>query len=274
MTAIDALKRGDVAQALEAVKDDVRGEPQAAKHRVFLFQLFTVIGDWDRAMSQLKVASELDAEAKTMADAYQHILQCEALRQQVFAGDRAPLIFGEPEPWIAKMVEALRLTCQQEYAAAADLRGEAFEEAPTTSGQLTIRSNPDQQHAFEWMADADSRLGPILEVILQGKLYWVPVHRVAKIEFHDINDLRDCVWIPGQFTWDGGGEMVGMMPVRYPGSQSDSDGLIQLARKTRWDEPAADTYLGCGQRMLATDANEYPILDVLSIECDGQPAAS
>ncbi|MEM1070810.1 MAG: type VI secretion system accessory protein TagJ [Planctomycetota bacterium] len=269
MTSIDALRSGDVAKALESVKNDVRNEPQEAKHRIFLFQMFTVTGDWDRAMAQLKVAAELDAESKTMADAYQHILQCEALRQEVFEGGRAPLVFGEPEPWIAQMIEALRFTCQQEYAAAAALRDEAFQGAPATPGKLSLRSGEDgQEESFQWLADADSRMGPILEVILQGKLYWVPIHRVAKIEFHDINDLRDCVWIPAQFTWEGGGEMVGMMPVRYPGSQTDTEGAVQLARKTRWDEREAETYLGFGQRMLATDQNEYPLLDIATITFD------
>ena len=35
-------------------------------------------------------------------------------------------------------------------------------------------------HGFEWIADADSRLGPLLEVILEGKYYWAPFCRIAR----------------------------------------------------------------------------------------------
>jgi type VI secretion system protein ImpE len=41
-----------------------------------------------------------------------------------------------------------------------------------------------------------------------------------------------------------------------------------LARKTDWTDLGDDFYLGSGQRMLATDAGEYPLLDVRTITFD------
>ena len=32
---------------------------------------------------------------------------------------------------------------------------------------------------FEWVADADSRLGPVMEAIINGRYYWVPFARLA-----------------------------------------------------------------------------------------------
>lgn len=276
LSAIAALQAGDLGAALESVKDEVRNQPQEAKHRIFLFQLFAVTGEWKRALAQLKVASELSKDCETMADAYQHVLQCEALREQVFAGGPSPLILGEPEPWMAKVIEAARLVSQADYKAAALIRNQAFEEAPTSSGKLTLRS-PDEQtapeeHNFSWIADADSRFGPMLEVVAQGKYYWVPYQRIQQIQFHPVRDLRDCVWIPAQFMWAGGGEMVGMVPVRYPGSQQHAEGLIQLSRKTIWNEIDETTFLGMGQRILATSEDDVPLLDIDSIVFD-VPAA-
>ena len=46
--------------------EQVRSEPANAKLRVFLFQLLCVNGDWDRALSQLNVAGELDAGTPVM----------------------------------------------------------------------------------------------------------------------------------------------------------------------------------------------------------------
>jgi type VI secretion system protein ImpE len=36
---------------------------------------------------------------------------------------------------------------------------------------------------------------------------------------------------------------------------------LQLSHKTEWIEQAEDVYIGLGQRMLATDEGEYPLLD-------------
>ena len=49
MPAIDALRTGDLAQALADLQNDVRSSPDDPRHRVFLFQLLAVLGNWDRA---------------------------------------------------------------------------------------------------------------------------------------------------------------------------------------------------------------------------------
>ncbi len=272
LTAIEALHAGDVIGAMSQLKNEVRDRPQAADLRVFRFQLFAVTGEWDRALSQLKVASELDGDCQTMADAYQHILRCEALREEVFSKGRSPLVLGEPEPWVASAIEAARLYCDGNYQNAAALQGEAYQDAPTSTGSFTLRSADEtpnsglpEEHGFEWIADADSRIGPFVEAIVQGKYYWVPFHRIKCVEFHPINDLRDFVWIPAQFTWKGGGEMVGMVPVRYPSSEKHTDGLIQLGRKTIWEEKSSDTYFGLGQRMFATGESDVSLLDIATM---------
>ena len=85
----------------------------------------------------------------------------------MFAGARAPLFFGEPETWLALMLEALKLTAQNEYGKAEDLRTQALEQAPVISGRMN-----DQP--FAWLMDADPRLGPMLEAIINGRYYWIP----------------------------------------------------------------------------------------------------
>ena len=112
MSAVDALQNVDVDAALEALFDEVRSQPDQAKHRIFLFQLLCVAGQWDRALTQLNVAHELDPAAAMMANAYQEILRCEAFRAKVFAGTHTPLVFGDPAPWIAQRLEALQLQAQ------------------------------------------------------------------------------------------------------------------------------------------------------------------
>jgi type VI secretion system protein ImpE len=255
MSAITQFAGGDLAGCLAQLQNDVRRQPADGKLRVFLAQLLMVTGDWERALNQLRVAAELDASALPMMHAYGAAIQCEQLRKQVFAGARSPLVFGEPLPWIAGLLQAFSLDAQGNGPQAATLRAESLESASTTPGTLNGQ-------AFEWIADADSRLGPILEVLLNGAYYWVPFERISKIVVDPPADARDLVWLPAQFTWANGGEAMGMLPVRYPNSERDDDDAIRLARKTEWLPLNGEQYAGLGQRVLTTDTEELGLLDV------------
>ena len=78
-------------------------------------------------------------------------------------------------------------------------------------------------------------------------------------------DLRDVVWLPAQFTWVNGGNSSGLIPTRYPGSESSVDPMIQLARKTEWEEIFDGVYKGMGQSLLATNVEDYAVLDVRQV---------
>lgn len=264
MPAEESLRSGKIAETLAEVQDQVRKDPSNPKHRVFLFQLLSLMGDWKRAMTQLSVLKDLDASTIPMTQAYGEAVKCEALRAEIFAGQRSPLLFGEPEQWVALMAEALRVGAEGKHTQAQELRAQAFEGAPATAG--TIDGN-----AFAWIADADSRLGPLLEAVVNGRYYWIPFHRILSIDIEAPVDLRDLVWMPAHFAWANGGEAVGLIPTRYPGSESSEDTSIRMARKTDWVGAEGDCWLGLGQRMLATDEAEYPLMAVREIRLE--PAA-
>lgn len=256
--AEQAVREGDLATALSSLQDQVRKAPDKAALRVFLFQLLSVLGEWDRARTQLNVAADLDAGTLAMAQMYREAILCERLRADVFAGRRSPLIFGEPDEWLALLIEALLVTGTPRAAEAASLRARAFELAPATAG--TIDDQP-----FEWIADADMRLGPVLEAVVAGKYYWVPVSRLARVDFEAPADLRDVVWMPAHFQFVNGGETVGVVPTRYPGTEQHADPALRLARRTEWTEGPPDSFTGLGQRVLATDQGEFSLMDVRSI---------
>ena len=260
--AEQSLKGGDPAAALAHLQEQVRAKPSDSRLRIFLFQLLCITGQWDRALTQLGVASNLDPEALPMAQTYGDAVRCEAIRDQVFAGKKSPLIFGEPEQWLALLIESLLVAGGGELGRSNELRALAFEAAPTTSGNVDGK-------AFDWISDADSRLGPVLEAVINGRYYWVPFSRLLKIEFEPPEDLRDLVWLPARLQFANGGESVALVPTRYPGSSASADGLIALARKTVWEEIGPDAHRGLGQRLLTTDADEFPLLEVRTVVLDG-----
>jgi type VI secretion system protein ImpE len=253
-----ALKGGDPAAALAQLQNEVRAKPSDAKLRVFLFQLLCVLGQWERALNQLTVAAELDPVALAMREMYRDAIACEATRKEVFEGKRSPMVFGQPEEWLALLIESALRAGRGEVAQSEDLRTRAFESAPESSGAIDGRT-------FAWIADADSRLGPVLEAIVNGRYYWVPFARLSSVRIEPPEDLRDLVWLPAHLQFENGGESVALIPTRYPGSESSADGQIALARKTEWEEFGAGGYRGIGQRILATDTEEAPILEVRQI---------
>lgn len=262
------LKSGDPAAALARLQEDVRARPSDAKLRVFLFQLLCVVGQWERALNQLKVASELEPLALPMAQMYGDAVRCEAIRAQVFDGHKSPMVLGEPDQWLALLIESRLRFGRGETSQSEELRRRAFEEAPASSGDIDARP-------FEWVADADSRLGPVMEAIINGRYYWVPFSRITKVSMEAPVDLRDLVWVPAHFDFDNGGESLALIPTRYPGSESSDDGAIALARKTAWEAIGEDAFRGLGQRLIATDTGETPILDIRTIAVRPQePAAA
>jgi type VI secretion system protein ImpE len=254
-----ALRAGRLDEALDLLQADIRKQPQAKELRVFRFQLLAVTGAWERALRQLNVLVEMDAQYSLLAQTCRPLIACELFRVELFQGARSPSCLGEPLPWFGALSEALRLSATGEHAAAQVLRDRTFEQADAVPGRLDGKP-------FAWIADADPRLGPVLEAVVEGRYFWVPFARIRKIAFEPAADLRDRVWLPELFTWANGGEAVGFVPTRYPGSEG-GEAAVRLAGTTQWQE-VGGLPLGLGQRMLATDADDVGLLEVKEIELD------
>jgi type VI secretion system protein ImpE len=253
------LQEGNLSDALIQLQNQVKKDPANAKLRTFLFQLLAVLGEWGRALAQLNLAGDLDAANLPMVQTYREAISCELLRKQIFQGGKTPVVFGEPTQWLALLQQALQLNAEQQNQQAQTLRAEAFELAPASQGSIN-------GEAFDWIADADQRLGPVLEAIINGRYYWIPFGQIQEIQIEQPADLRDVVWMPAHFVWTNGGDTVGLIPTRYPQSETAEDSLLRLARKTEWVELDEEAYIGLGQRLLSTNENDYALMDIREIK--------
>lgn len=262
-----AIRAGAPKAALASLTAAVKAAPANAALRIFLAQLLCVLGQWERAHTQLNVVAAMDDAAGPMREMVGHALRCEKIRGAVFEGRRSPMIFGEPEEWLATLIEAMLRAGAGESELALSLAARAFEAAPASRGRI-------DGTAFEWIADADSRLGPVLEAMVNGRYYWIPFTRLVRVDIEAPTDLRDMVWLPAHLQFANGGEVIAMLPTRYPGSERSDDEQILMARKTEWRQAGSDTerWLGLGQRVLITDQGEHDLLSVRSIELDTMPA--
>ena len=265
MGAREALQSGDVQQTLDLLKAEIRRAPRDARLRIFLFQMFCITGEWDRALTQLGVAGELDPAADAMVQAYGLAIRCEVLRGKVFGGTRSPTVLGEPGTWLPLLIEATRLLGTGQPDQAAQLRDQAFDQAPEQA--VTIDGTE-----YGWIADADPRLGPVAEALIDGKYVWVPYSRIRTIVLEPPADLRDQVWMPARFTWSNGGEMMGFIPTRYPGTTASADPALLLARRTEFVEQG-EWSIPIGQRMLVTDTADIALMDLRRLDAPTTPGA-
>lgn len=265
---MDAVKEmvsgGRPVQALAAAQAEVRARPDDAELRTMLFQLMVVSGQWERAATQLELCGELNDGALAMVHTYRDALQCEIAREAVFGGKTTPMVLGQPAEWVALLVQALQADASGDPTGAQRLRDQALQQAPTTAGSI-------DGAAFEWICDADSRLGPVLEAVVNGRYCWVPFASIRRVQFEAPTDLRDLVWTPAHLEFPNGGDAVALIPTRYVGSTAVKDERVWMARRTEWQPLGAEQYAGLGQRVFATELGEHALLDIRTIELSASP---
>ncbi len=258
MNAESLLQSGDLTACKVQLFNEIKKDPSNVQLRVFLFQFSCINRDWQRAKTQLDVLKDMSDSTLAMVNTYTQLIECELKREKVLSGDIEPTCFGEPSDWLACYVKAYKLYCLNEIGQAEQLIQQGAQLAPMISG--TVDEQP-----FEWLSDADVRFGPAIEVMLNGGYYWLPLEYILEINFEPVDDLRDLVWRAANLTLKNKGQLIVFIPVRYPITHETSDPQL-LARTCDWQEPAAEFYVGSGQRIFMSDKKEYPLLDIKSIK--------
>jgi len=254
----ELIKNAELAGALQAAKEQVKKHPANVNERWVLFDLLLVLGQWESAAKQLSVLRDLDKESATSFLLLEPLIQAERVREGVFKGAVTPHFLGEPAPWMSLLVEALKNESQGRHDAAAPLREQAFGDAPAIPG--SVNGQP-----FAWLADADSRLGPILEAHVNAAYLWIPLQRIVKMEVEPPSSLRDFVWAKAYLQLDNGGTTAALIPTRYAGTIETEDPALMLARRTEWRETPGGAYHGIGQRLFATDERDLALLEIRSL---------
>lgn len=252
------LKLGDLYSCRKQLFEEVKKSPQDLNLRIFLFQLSCILTDWSRALSQLEFIRQLDETTESLDSTYRQLIQCEQKREKVLKGDESLVCFGPVTSWLEQFKPVFSLLEASKIAEAAKLTSDGLQIAPSLKGK--INGEP-----FEWLCDADSRFGPILEVMLQGGYAWLPLENVEKLEFEPIEDLRDLVWRPVNITLKNKGVLLAFVPVRYPLTNATTD-AEKLSRHTTWEQPEEGFYIGQGQRIWMTDQAEYLFSDIDVVE--------
>jgi type VI secretion system protein ImpE len=230
------------------------------RHRWMLFQLLCVLECWDRAVQQLQVCAQLSPELDTVALAYRDLIREERRRARVLTGcERPGFVFDTPS-WVDGLLDALRFAAAGELDEADIARQRALDEAPL----VPVRNSERQ---LDWIADSDSRLGPVCELITAGCYRWLPFSDIAAWHIERPNTLLDLIWAPCVLTLVDGSAVRGFMPARYPsvanaaGDRDESDAL-PLGRKTIWQEVGRTGVIAEGQKTWVTSAGDFSLFEL------------
>jgi type VI secretion system protein ImpE len=252
----DALLRaGDITGARAAVADELKRDPSNTAVRQFFWQIAALSGDWERAETHLRTLGNLQSSAIMMAQVYGQAIRAERKRDAVFEGTRAPISLVGTEPWVAGLLDALHAATTGASDAEAR-RDAALDAAPETPGTWGAER-------FAWIADADERIGPMLELIVGEEHGFIPFAAIARITAAEPRDLKDAIWFPLDVALKSGQSTLGFLPVVYHGTPLDP-GTLRLARATDWSAAGA----GLGQRLFATDREEMGALDLRDVRFD------
>lgn len=246
-------------QLFQDAKSKVQSHPSDIRFRSVLWQVFAARGEFDRARKQLDMIQELDSSWTMEVQACHGLLVAEDLRQSVFRGQITPTCLGEPPSWFASLVAALPLLAEGRQTAALPLLKSVMAAVDARAG--TVNKQP-----FAWLCDGDARFGPCLEVIAQGRYFWVPWSVVRSLTCRLPAEIRDCLWQHSLLEVTDGSAVEVFIPVRYPNPKDDAQ---RLSRITDWEALDEDLYLGWGQKTLLTDAGEVGYLDIRELRFDG-----
>jgi type VI secretion system protein ImpE len=259
MDAQALLQSGDLAGARAALANSLRQNPGDALARQFFWQLIALHGEWEKAGTQLQALSTAEPKAMMLASVYNQALAAMLMREAVWSGKERPQSVVGTEPWVEGLLDALHAAAvvapdtEQRIAAALDA-------APASTGNLN-------GEAFEWIADADGRFGPMLEVIVGDQYGFLPFAAIRRIKSKGPEDLRDLVWIAADIELRSGQTSAAMLPVTYPGTGRSGQPALMLARSTDWQD-LGGVECGLGQHLLTTDGPECGVLELRELVID------
>lgn len=257
LNADDLLASGDIQGARTELIKQVRTEPGSVPVRMFLFQLFSLTGEWKRAKAQLETLAKLDPEMQMLSVAYSKCIEAELTRESVFEG-RVDMPFLSKAEWGPQLAESLKAVFTKTDGAEQKLL-EFQNNLPDCKGIANGELN------FDWLSNADPRIGPATEAIISGRYGLIPFSDLEVLEIHRPMDLRDTIWAQAEFGLRNGAKISGFIPVRYPGSQVSEDGAIVLGKTTVWAEDnGLETALG--HNILAmSDGTDHSLLNLEKI---------
>jgi type VI secretion system protein ImpE len=265
MTPTELYKAGKLREAVDAQVKEVKEHPADHSRRLFLFELLAFTGELDRARRQIDALKYDQPELDVAALSYRKLIDSEEMRRRVFDEGVAPGFLGEPSSHLAMRLEAAGLLRLGRPEDASSLLAQAEEATPPIKGKLNGKP-------FESLRDADDLFSGVLEVMAQGRYFWVGLDQIVSIAMNPPAFPRDLLYAPARIELESEtGEVF--LPVLYPTSYRHGDDQIRLGRMTDWVTSEGGSVFGVGARIYLVDDDSASLLDFRELVRDDTPVA-
>jgi type VI secretion system protein ImpE len=190
---------------------------------------------------------------------FRQLLRAEVARRQLFRDGRVPEFLGEPTESQRHALAALVALRGGDAAEAARLSAAAEAARPRTAG------TSEGVH-FDDFRDADDLIAGSFEVLTTtGKYFWVPIERVASVEFHPPKRARDLLWRRASMSVNEGPDGDVYIPCTYAPPDGTTDSALLLGRATDWVGPESGPVRGIGQRTFLVGDGDATIMQLKSL---------
>ena len=250
MTPQTLFQNGQLAEAREAVTQQVRANPNDVECRTFLFELLCFEGELGRAEKQLDVIAQQNEQSEWGVQVYRNLLAAETVRRQVFEAGLRPEFLEDPAADVIAHWEGVSRWHVSPAEAAAQIAAADAQ----VGGPGTVGDDP-----FDLCQDCDDLVAPVFEMHVIRDYVWVPWSQIESLEVSPPERPRDLIWIPVRVTLRGGRQQRGYAPVLYYGSHQ-SDPSHQMGRATDWETDEGGITRGVGHRMVLAGDEAYPLI--------------
>jgi type VI secretion system protein ImpE len=259
MNASELFKAGKLQEALTAQTQEVKASPGDQGKRLFLFEMLAFAGDIERARRQIGAVNYDDPDLEMAAIAYRQLLDAEEARRRVFRDGVKPGFLTDPPAHVERRLQALNRLREGRKAEAAVELAQAEAETPAVAGSLNGK-------AFDHLRDCDDLLSGVLEVMSQGKYYWVPLEQIEALAANAPSTPRDLLWLPAQLQMRDGPEGDVFLPALYPNSHEHADDAVKLGRATDWKGGEGEPILGAGLKVFLRGDDDISLLEWRQLE--------
>ena len=261
-SGVGALFRaGRLEEAVALAGDIVRREPGNVPNRLLLAEVLLFAGNAERADKVLDAAEAVDPSLGLYVSEFRHLLRAEAIRGQCWRDGRVPEFLGEPTEALQHTLKALAALRDGDEGGAAEAAAAAEAVRPRVAGH-------HGEAAFDDFRDADDLCAALVEVLTAtGRYFWIPVERIAEMEFTAPQRTRDLFWRRCSMTVSGGPDGDVFVPALYvdpvPPGTAPQQGELRIGDATDW---AGDRLVrGRGQRVFLAGEDGLAIRDLSSL---------
>ena len=258
MDSKELIMAGNLSEARRQLIEDVKSSPSDMGKRTLLFQVHTLLGEWDKAERQLDVIATQDSSRETGVQVYKNLIQAERERMEVLKTNRRPSFLPETPPYL----ELYSVACEKLNSKKTD---EAIEIFDKINSQLPVLSGTINGKYFSGFNDIDISLTFFLEAIVHERYIRIPFESLREVSITPPKSLFDLIWIPAHITTWNELTISCYLPVLYPGSFLHEDDRVKLGRMTDWVPAGGPFSKGMGQHVFLIGEEEVGILDIREV---------